>query len=74
VLAVFEDHVDGTVLEEGLNMADHIRVLELGAKTHLADGRLRNANIECFILSFGLESRMSSSISVSSSKVCGHTS
>ena len=45
VLGVFEHHEDALVLENDLNQADHIVVLELRAECHFSDGGLRNARV-----------------------------
>lgn len=56
VFAVFEDHVDGAVLQDCLNVPNHVWMRDLGTKTHFTDGGLRDACVQRFILSLGLES------------------
>jgi len=38
VFVVFEDHVDAAVLEDGLDVAYNVWVVQLGAEAHFTDG------------------------------------
>ena len=56
VFGVLEDHEDALVLEDDLDQLDDVLVVELGAQSHLADGRLGDARVgDLLPLLIGLE-------------------
>lgn len=58
VLAVLEHHEDALVLEDDLDEVDDVRVGELGAEGHFADGGLGDARVlGGFAFFVGFESR-----------------
>ena len=56
VFAVFKNHVDGSILEYCFNVVDYVWVVQLGAETHFAYGRLGDSSIDGFIFAFRFKS------------------